>query len=137
MRKAVPIPASLAVKLKATAAGRSPSESLLLRGDGKPWRPEVQDYRACLINAVTRAELDPTTVTLYALRHSSIARQILAGVPLRLIATTHDTSTPMIEASYSALIHEHGDGIVRAALLDPAQPTAPGNKVVPLPGRRS
>jgi integrase len=133
-RKAVPITAGLAAKLKQAAGKRAASEPLLLRADGKPWQPAIQDYRQPVIAAVTRAGFDPAKVTLYALRHSSIARQILAGVPLRLIATSHDTSTAMIEASYSALIHEHGDGIVRAALLDVAQPSA-GN-VVPL-GRRS
>ena len=70
---------------------------------------------------------------MYALRHSSIARQILAGVPLGLVATTHDTSTAMIEQSYSALIHEHGDGIVRRALLDVSTP--PSLNVVPMKGR--
>jgi integrase len=133
-RKAVPIPASLAAQLKAAAGKRASSAPLLLRADGKPWQPRNQDYRPSVIAAVTRAGFDPTVVTLYALRHSSIARQILKGVPLRLVATLHDTSTAMIEASYSALIHEHGDGIVRAALLDVAQPSA-GN-VVPM-GRRS
>jgi integrase len=133
-RKAVPIPASLAAKLKAAAAKRAASAPLLLRADGQPWQPRNQDYRQPVINAVIRAGFDPAKVTLYALRHSSIARQILAGVPLRLVATSHDTSTAMIEASYSALIHEHGDGIVRAALLDVAQPSAAN--VVPM-GRRS
>jgi integrase len=133
-RKAVPIPASLAAKLKAAAGKRAASEPLLLRADGKPWQPRNQDYRLPVIAAVTRAGFDPTVVTLYSLRHSSMARQILAGVPLRLVAALHDTSTAMIEASYSALIHEHGDGIVRAALLDVAQPSA--TNVVPM-GRRS
>jgi hypothetical protein len=39
----------------------------------------------------------PAKVTIYALRHSDIVRQIRANVPLRIIAATHDTSVAMIE----------------------------------------
>jgi integrase len=134
-RKAVPIPASLAAKLRAAAGKRAPSEPLLRRADGKPWQAVKSDYRPSVVNAVIRAGLDPDVVTLYALRHSSIARQILANTPIRLVATLHDTSVAMIEASYSALIHEAGDAIARRALFDPAQP--PVGNVVTLPGRRS
>ena len=131
-RRPVPISASLADKLRQAAGNRAPTEPLLLRSDDKPWQPAIQDYRQPFINAVARVGLDPKVVTLYALRHSSIARAILAGIPPRLIAVTHDTSTAMIERSYSALIHEHGDGIVRKALLDPTQLVA--DNVVALPG---
>jgi integrase len=134
-RKAVPIPASLAAKLRAAAGKRDASEPLLLRADDKPWQPAIADYRQPVINAVTKARLDPKTVRLYALRHSSIARQLLAGTPIRIVAVLHDTSVAMIEASYSALIHEAGDAIARRAVLDPAQPVA--DNVVALPGRRS
>jgi hypothetical protein len=57
-------------------------------------------------------------VTFYALRHSSIARQLLAAVPVRLVAVVHDTSTPMIEKSYSRYIGNHADALVRRSLLD-------------------
>jgi hypothetical protein len=60
----------------------------------------------------------PVQVTLYALRHSSIARQILRGVPIRVIAVNHDTSVAMIERNYSALLADHADEIARAGLID-------------------
>jgi hypothetical protein len=74
-------------------------------------------------------------VTFYALRHSSIVRALLAGVPVRLVAVAHDTSIPMIEASYSRYIGDHADSLLRRALLDTAQPAAAN--VVPQPGQRS
>jgi len=63
-------------------------------------------------------ELDPAEVTLYALRHSSIVRQLLAGVPTRVVAATHDTSVAMLERTYSRCIGEHSDALTRVALLD-------------------
>jgi hypothetical protein len=66
--------------------------------------------------------LDPTEVTIYALRHSSIVRQLLGGVPIRVVATTHDTSVAMIEKTYSRYITDHSDALSRAAMLDPARP---------------
>ncbi len=44
------------------------------------------------------ADNDP--ITIYALRHSSIVRQILARVPVRVVAVMHDTSVAMIEKNY-------------------------------------
>ena len=73
-------------------------------------------------------------MTLYALRHSSIVRALLAGVPARVVAVQHDTSIMMLERTYSALISDHSDAVGRRGLLDIAQPAA-GN-VVALPGRR-
>jgi hypothetical protein len=55
---------------------------------------------------------------MYALRHSSIVRQLLAGVPIRVIAVAHDTSIQMIERSYSGRIVDHTDALVRGALLN-------------------
>jgi len=87
------------------------------------------------MNAVTRVGLDPTKVTLSSLRHSSIVRALLAGVPARVVAAQHDTSVPMLERTYSAYILDHSDAVARRALLDTAQPAA--DNVVALPGRRS
>ena len=39
-------------------------------------------------------------MTIYALRHSNIVRQLLAGVPIRVVAVNHDTSIVMIEKTY-------------------------------------
>jgi integrase len=134
VRKPVPIPASLAAKLRQAAGGRDASAPLLLRSDGEPWSATSADHRRPFEAAVARAKLDPS-VTFYALRHSSIVRQILAGTPLRVIADAHDTSTRQIEITYSAHISGHADAVLRKGLLDAAQP-AVGN-IVTLSGRRS
>lgn len=55
---------------------------------------------------------------MYALRHSNIVRHLLAGVPVRLVATAHDTSVVMNEKTYSHHIDDHADALVRGALLD-------------------
>jgi len=80
-----------------------------------------------------RAALDPNEVTLYALRHSSIARDLLANVPVRIVATKHDTSILMIERNYSKYISDHADNLSRRAMLDPD--AVAGHNVIPLPQR--
>jgi hypothetical protein len=55
---------------------------------------------------------------------------LLANVPVRLVASLHNTSVAMIEKHYSKLIAEHGDEHARAALLQPEPPA--GGNVVPL-----
>ena len=50
---------------------------------------------------VAAAGLDPAEVTAYALRHCSIVRMLLAGIPARLVASLHDTSVAEIERHYS------------------------------------
>ena len=57
-------------------------------------------------------------ITIYALRHSNIVRQLLAGVPVRVVAVNHDTSIRMIERTYSRYIGDHADALTRMALLD-------------------
>jgi integrase len=136
-RRPVPITPSLAALLRQAVGERSAAKSdtvahLLLRADGASWRPEIADYRRSFMSAVKRAGLDPTTVTLYALRHSSITRALLGGVPIRIVAAQHDTSVPMLEKTYSAHITDHSDALARRALLD-TQPS--GANVVSL-GRR-
>ncbi|MGY4317223.1 tyrosine-type recombinase/integrase [Bradyrhizobium sp. JR3.5] len=58
-------------------------------------------------------------VTPYALRHSSIVRQLLKGVPTRVVAAHHDTSVAMIEKNYSHhIIGDPSEALTRATLLD-------------------
>jgi len=135
-RRPVPITAALASVLKQEVQGRAPDAPLLLRSNGEIWghgrsRHHRNDFRS----VAAAAGLDPDVVTLYALRHSSIVRQLLANVPIRVVATLHDTSVKMIERTYSKHIAEHTDAIARRALLDTA-PLAIAN-IVALPGRRS
>jgi integrase len=49
----------------------------------------------------------------YQFRHARICKLIMAGVPLRLIAEHLDTSTPMIERSYSRWISTLGNDALR------------------------
>ncbi|MBV9824416.1 MAG: hypothetical protein JO001_01855 [Alphaproteobacteria bacterium] len=67
---------------------------------------------------------------MYALRHSSIVRQLLAGVPIRVVAVNHDTSIAMLERTYSRHIGDHSDALARVALLDTAETVE--DNVVPL-----
>ena len=69
-------------------------------------------------------------VTMYALRHSSIVRMLLQNVPIRLVASLHNTSVRMIEKHYSRYIVEHSDDISRKALLQYEPPS--GENVVAL-----
>jgi integrase len=115
-RYPVPIPASLAAKLRSNR----PVEEPLLPRQGARWRPF--DHRHPFRRAVERAGLDPDVVTIYALRHSSIARQLLAGVPTRVVAAHHDTSVVMLERTYSKNIGDQADTLTRRILLDPAAP---------------
>ena len=122
-RRPVPITPALAAVLKQEAKGRSADAPLLLRSNGERWghgrsRHHRNDFRA----VVEAAGLDPDEVTLSAMRHSSIVRQLLANVPIRIVATLHDTSVKMIERTYSRFIAEHTDALARHALLDTAPP---------------
>jgi integrase len=134
-RRPVPITAALAAVLKQEATGRPSEAPLLLRSNGEAWghgrsRHHRDDFRA----VIEAAELDPDGVTMYALRHTSIVRQLLANVPIRVVATLHDTSVKMIERSYSRHIAEHTDALARRALLDVSQPVALVANIVPLKG---
>jgi hypothetical protein len=67
---------------------------------------------------VERLDLGPE-VTPYALRHSSIVRQLLKGVPTRVVAAHHDTSVAMIEKNYSRyIIGDPSEALTRVTLLD-------------------
>ena len=61
-------------------------------------------------------------ITLYAFRHSSIVRQLLAGTPICLVAAACDTSVAMIERTYSRHITDVSDVPLRRALLDVSSP---------------
>lgn len=118
-RRPVPIPADLALRLRAHAAGRAKTAPLLMKPGGSPW--SKSDHSRPFARAAKAAGLDPDEVTIYALRHSSIVRQLLAGVPIRVVASGHDTSVAMIEKTYSRYISDHADALVRATVLDMAK----------------
>jgi len=89
-----------------------------------------QEQRRLFKRAAKAAEQDPAEVTIYALRHSNIVRQLLAGVPIRVVAVNHDTSVTMIERTYSRHIGDHSDQLARGALLDTTAPA--GGNIVPI-----
>jgi integrase len=112
-KRPVPIPQSLAAKL---VSNRSPEAPLLLRSDGLAWQSvTVNDHAFWYRQAAERAGI---AGTMYALRHSSIVRSLLANVPIRVVAAIHDTSVTMIERTYASLISDFSDSVARPALLE-------------------
>src|SRR5262249_6433622 len=102
-RRPIPIPPTLAIRLR-VAAGESLSDPpLLQRQDGGAWRPS--DHSRPFGNALAAAGLPK--VVPYALRHSSITRALLRGVPVRVVADQHDTSVAMIERNYASCIADY------------------------------
>ena len=131
-RYSVPITTQLAAKLKAAAKGRADNVPLLPQSDGSPWADNPgQSYHRDVNKVVTAIGLNPAEVTMYSLRHSSIVRMLLRNVPIRLVASLHNTSVAMIERHYSKYITEYSvDDITRAGLL--SEPVAAGDNVVGL-----
>src|SRR5262249_47961731 len=118
----VPMPASVVEKLKRASKDKATDAPLLTKASGERWKQS--DHSRLFRRAVLQAGLDPGEVTLYALRHSSIVRDLLANVPVRIVATKHDTSIPMIERNYSKYIADHADVLSRRAMLDPSLPSS-------------
>lgn len=129
-RFSVPITVQLAARLKAAAKDRADHEALLLQSDGSPWSKNPgQNYHRQVDKVVASIGLS-ADVTMYALRHSSVVRMLLRNVPIRLVASLHNTSVAMIEKHYSRYIVEHSDEISRHALLQHEWPA--GENVVAL-----
>jgi integrase len=110
----VPILASLAAKLRQATSGKSSGAPLLTKADNTRW--QAADHVRPFARAAAQAGL--AHVTAYALRHSSIIRALLAGVPTRVAAALHDTSAAIIETNYARFILDHSDSVSRRALLD-------------------
>lgn len=85
------------------------------RAGRRAWGPayEVDRYWP---EVVKRAGVPADTV-MYAFRHSSIVRGLRANLPVRLVASLHDTSVEMIEAHYSAYIVDATEDLARRAVL--------------------
>ena len=127
MRRPVPIPEALAARLRLTSVGKPGNAALMVKPSGEPWRRS--DHSRLFKRAVRCAAGDPSEVTVYALRHSNIVRQILANVPIRIVAVNHDTSVAMLERTYSRHIADHSDGLARESLLDTTVPEASASVV--------
>ena len=114
----------LAARLREAAKGRADDAPLFLQGDGSPWGDNPgAGYHREVKQIVSAIGADPDA-TMYALRHSSIVRMLKVNVPIRLVASLHNTSTKMIEKHYSKYITEHSDDISRHALLHHEPPAA-------------
>jgi integrase len=125
-KRPVPITEGLAAKLESNRPADAP---LLLRSDGAAWQSSHDGDHERFYRLA--AECAGISGTIYALRHSSIIRSLLANVPARVVAATHDTSIVMLERTYSAYIADHADAVARRGLLDLAQPA----DMVNSPGR--
>jgi integrase len=114
--------------LRPALAGRKGHEPLLLRPRWKqvglakwervgraPWQFSSDLLRPWAL-ILARAEL-PADVVPYALRHSSIVRGLRAGLPLRLVAALHDTSSEMVERHYAAFIVDAMDELAARAVV--------------------
>jgi len=140
----VPIDDELAKQLLTHAVGRAPGAPLLTKPIIGRWRGgewQESDQNRPFKELVERCGLSdwqslgyPAKVTMYALRHSSIVRQIKRNVPIRVVAVNHDTSVEKIESNYSHFLSDHTDGITRGALLKVPRAVASDN-VVPMPER--
>jgi integrase len=124
-RKPVPISRDLADRLASGAAGRPATSPLLLRA-GKAW--DLRNYKQQVLEpfkvAAERAGVGGATP--YTLRHSSIVRALLGGVPVALAANLHDTSPTMLQKTYARFIGTYGDDVARRALLAVAPPLGLG-----------
>jgi integrase len=65
---------------------------------------------------VARASVPAETVP-YALRHSSIVKDLRFGLPVQFVARKHDTSAKMIEEHYAAFIVDALDDLAARAVI--------------------
>ena len=132
-RVPVPISHALTTLLAQEAKERPAHARLLTRSNGEPWGYRRSDlYRDDFRAVVEAVGLDPDEVTPYALRHSMIARSLLRGVPVSVVADLTDTSEREIRRHYAKLIAHHADEIARRGLLQIEPPPTPADNVVAL-----
>lgn len=134
----VPISNQLADKLKSKSRNfrnsSAPDAPLLTRADGRRWQHSDRgDYSHLFERAIDKIGLK---VTFYSLRHSMIVRSLLAGTPLRIMSAITDTSTQMLERTYTSFIGHYADAAARPGLLAPALPPPAAADVVVLKPRR-
>jgi integrase len=94
-RRPVPIPTELVTRLRAAIENKAADAPLLSKPSGD--LRKKADHSQLFQRAAAAAGVDPAQVTIYALRHTNIVRQILVAVPIRVIAVNHDTSVAMLE----------------------------------------
>jgi hypothetical protein len=112
----VPIPTEFVARRRFLIENKAADASLAIKPSGDPWKKA--DHSRLFQRAAAETGVDPAKLTIYALRHSNIVRQIPTPVPLRGIAVDHDTSVAMLERSYSRDTGDHTDALARRALLN-------------------
>lgn len=126
-RTPVPVGVDVIEALRPAIEARRPEEALLERWRKKqvgpmkwvnasrgPWTSSAEMTRPWneVVDTLGMAGIVP-----YALRHSSIVRGIKAGLPIRLVAATHDTSVQMIERHYSRWIADGLEELSARAMI--------------------
>jgi integrase len=94
---------------------RQTSPTVWVKAKRGPWKTASQLTRPFNL-ILMRANLTPEA-TPYWLRHSSIIRHLRSGLPARLVAAYHDTSTEMIERHYAAHIIDALDELSTRAII--------------------
>jgi len=123
----VPIGQDIAEALAPAIQGRPADAVLLERWYHKPlgngrWRRDCRTaWRASYditksFQSIALAAALPG-VTTYTLRHTSIVRGLRAGLPIRLVAALHDTSTLMIERYYARYIADGLEDLAARAVV--------------------
>jgi integrase len=123
-RRPVAITPSLAKKLLAASKDQPAHAPLLRKPSGERW--SKSDHSRLFERAVAiflktqprKSRPDWADATIYAFRHSSIIRALLSHVPMRVVASAHDTGVAMLERNYAKYISDHADAVSRRALLD-------------------
>jgi integrase len=103
----VPITAPLARRLRAAVAGRSANDPIFTK---------INYLSTRLREIIKRVGSLTQGIVPYSFRHSSIVTMLKANVPIRIVASHHDTSVAIIEKHYSAYINDSSDAIIRATL---------------------
>lgn len=132
---AVPVHANAMARLNVLVNGRAGNERLLTRWAHKRvanpprWVRDVRrvwgvafEVRKPWAKTIELAGVPDDTI-MYALRHTSTVRGLIAGLPVRLVAALHDTSVAMIEKHYSAFITDMSDELARPHAITFAAPT--------------
>lgn len=86
----------------------------------RPWHASSEFSRAW--NDIRNRALLPRVIP-YALRHTSIVRDIRKNLPIRLVAAKHDTSVEMIERHYGRYVVDGLQDMLRAA-VEPMVPVS-------------
>lgn len=125
---AVPVSTDVIVALEPILKQRKPEAPLLQRWRHKQIAPStwVRDRRGPWKSAseltrpwatiIKKADV-PADTLIYALRHSSIVRGLRQGLPTRLVAALHDTSSAMIEKHYAAYISDALEDLAAKAVV--------------------